>query len=83
MADEEHGDSHEQKVKQEGTVINLVVKDQQGNEVHFKVKMHTKLEKVGAQARASREHIVAPPATRSAGSTHAGFACGWSSAFVT
>ncbi|KAG2447318.1 hypothetical protein HYH02_007648 [Chlamydomonas schloesseri] len=40
MADEEA------KVKTEGNVINLVVKDQTGNEVHFKVKMKTRLEKV-------------------------------------
>ncbi|KAG2434201.1 hypothetical protein HXX76_007927 [Chlamydomonas incerta] len=40
MADEEN------KVKTEGNVINLVVKDQTGNEVHFKVKMKTRLEKV-------------------------------------
>ncbi|PNW72396.1 hypothetical protein CHLRE_16g675749v5 [Chlamydomonas reinhardtii] len=34
------------KVKSEGAVINLVVKDQQGTEVHFKVKTKTRLEKV-------------------------------------
>ncbi|GLC48186.1 hypothetical protein PLESTB_000068600 [Pleodorina starrii] len=43
-------DGGDQKFKQEGNaqgnVINLVVKDQTGNEVHFKVKMKTKLEKV-------------------------------------
>ena len=60
MADEEQGDSHEAKaVKQEGQIINLVVKDQSGNEVHFKVKGHTKLEKVRHTARGgggSRPH---------------------------
>jgi hypothetical protein len=34
--------------KQEGQVITLLVKDQLGGEVHFRVKTHTKLEKVGA-----------------------------------
>jgi hypothetical protein len=34
--------------KQEGQIISLIVKDQFGGEVHFKVKSHTKLEKVGA-----------------------------------
>lgn len=39
-------DQAETKPKVEGQVINLVVKDQSGTEVHFKVKSHTKLEKV-------------------------------------
>ncbi|KAL6760239.1 small ubiquitin-like modifier 1 [Haematococcus lacustris] len=32
--------------KQESAVINIIVKDQGGNEVHFKIKPHTKFEKV-------------------------------------
>lgn len=36
----------QQPPKQEGQIINLIVKDQLGSEVHFKVKTHTKLEKV-------------------------------------
>eukprot|EP00201_Polytomella_parva_P010343 CAMPEP_0175055840 /NCGR_PEP_ID=MMETSP0052_2-20121109/10314_1 /TAXON_ID=51329 ORGANISM="Polytomella parva, Strain SAG 63-3" /NCGR_SAMPLE_ID=MMETSP0052_2 /ASSEMBLY_ACC=CAM_ASM_000194 /LENGTH=94 /DNA_ID=CAMNT_0016320751 /DNA_START=29 /DNA_END=313 /DNA_ORIENTATION=+ len=43
MADE--GDN-ENKIKAEGNVIMLVVKDQSGADIHFKVKNHTKLEKV-------------------------------------
>lgn len=38
----------ESKPKVEGEVINIVVKDQSGNEVHFKIKTTTKLEKVRA-----------------------------------
>jgi hypothetical protein len=45
MADEATGETKPQP-KQEGAIINLVVKDQTGAEVHFKVKNHTKLEKV-------------------------------------
>lgn len=47
MADQEG--AGETRPKQEGQVINLIVKDQLGGEVHFKVKSHTKLEKVGNQ----------------------------------
>lgn len=47
MADEASGEN-KPVPKQEGQVINLIVKDQMGGEVHFKVKSHTKLEKVGA-----------------------------------
>jgi hypothetical protein len=48
MADQEGAAEHKPaQPKQEGTVINLIVKDQMGSEVHFKVKTHTKLEKVG------------------------------------
>lgn len=36
----------ESKPKLEGEAINIVVKDQSGNEVHFKIKTSTKLEKV-------------------------------------
>ncbi|KXZ55767.1 hypothetical protein GPECTOR_2g1317 [Gonium pectorale] len=43
---EEARGENDVKLKQEGNVINLVVKDQTGNEVHFKVKMKTRLEKV-------------------------------------
>ncbi|KAL6760238.1 ubiquitin-related domain-containing protein [Haematococcus lacustris] len=32
--------------KQESAAINIVVRDQAGNEVHFKIKTHTKFEKV-------------------------------------
>ena len=45
MADEATGETKPQP-KQEGTIINIMVKDQTGAEVHFKVKNHTKLEKV-------------------------------------
>ncbi|KAI8470055.1 MAG: small ubiquitin-like modifier 1 [Monoraphidium minutum] len=45
MADDTTGETKPQP-KQEGAVINLVVKDQTAAEVHFKVKTHTKLEKV-------------------------------------
>ncbi|GBG00158.1 hypothetical protein Rsub_12977 [Raphidocelis subcapitata] len=45
MADGETGET-KPLPKQEGGVINLIVKDQTGAEVHFKVKSHTKLEKV-------------------------------------
>ncbi|BDA49133.1 probable small ubiquitin-related modifier 1 [Coccomyxa sp. Obi] len=39
--------SAETKPKVEGgNVINLVVKDQAGTEVHFKVKSHTKFQKI-------------------------------------
>lgn len=44
MADEET--YAETKPKVEGEVINLIVKDGNGTEVHFKVKPHTKFEKV-------------------------------------
>jgi D-lyxose ketol-isomerase len=46
MADQEASGENKPQPKQEGQVINLIVKDQQGSEVHFKVKSHTKLEKV-------------------------------------
>lgn len=46
MADQEASGENKPPTKQEGTVINLIVKDQQASEVHFKVKTHTKLEKV-------------------------------------
>ena len=46
MADQEASGENKPQPKQEGTIINLIVKDQQGSEVHFKVKSHTKLEKV-------------------------------------
>lgn len=36
MADETTGE-HQPQPKQEGAIINLVVKDQTGAEVHFKV----------------------------------------------
>lgn len=45
MADEASGENRPVP-KQEGQIINLIVKDQMGAEVHFKVKSHTKLEKV-------------------------------------
>ncbi|KAF8061353.1 SUMO3 [Scenedesmus sp. PABB004] len=45
MAEEASGEN-KPAPKVEGTIINLIVKDQQGSEVHFKVKTHTKLEKV-------------------------------------
>lgn len=45
MADQE-ASGENKPPKQEGTIINLIVRDQQGSEVHFKVKTHTKLEKV-------------------------------------
>jgi hypothetical protein len=38
----------ESKPKVEGEAINIVVKDQSGNEVHFKIKTSTKLEKARA-----------------------------------
>lgn len=44
MDNQENSGEHKPKV--EGKVINLIVKDQGGTEVHFKVKTHTKLEKV-------------------------------------
>lgn len=47
MADEATGENRPQP-KQEANIINLVCKDQTGTEVHFKVKLHTKLEKVFA-----------------------------------
>jgi small ubiquitin-related modifier len=47
MADQEASGENKPLPKQEGQVINLIVKDQMGSEVHFKVKSHTKLEKVG------------------------------------
>lgn len=47
MADQEASGENKPQPKQEGQVINLIVKDQMGAEVHFKVKSHTKLEKVG------------------------------------
>lgn len=47
MADQEgSAENKPAQPKQEGQVINLIVKDQLGSEVHFKVKTHTKLEKV-------------------------------------
>ncbi|EFJ46058.1 hypothetical protein VOLCADRAFT_105703 [Volvox carteri f. nagariensis] len=51
MAEQIGENEHQKKppFKEEGNpanVINLVVKDQTGNEVHFKVKMKTKLDKV-------------------------------------
>lgn len=46
MADQEASGENKPQPKQEGQVINLIVKDQMGAEVHFKVKSHTKLEKV-------------------------------------
>ncbi|PNW72397.1 hypothetical protein CHLRE_16g675861v5 [Chlamydomonas reinhardtii] len=42
----EGGADNQAEIKTEGGIINLVVKDQEGSEVHFKVKMKTKLEKV-------------------------------------
>jgi hypothetical protein len=47
MADEAFGESKPQP-KQEGKIINLIIKDQLGGEVHFKIKSHTKFEKVGS-----------------------------------
>lgn len=47
MADQEASGENKPQPKQEGQIINLIVKDQMGAEVHFKVKSHTKLEKVG------------------------------------
>lgn len=55
MADQEASGENKPQPKQEGTVINLIVKDQQGSEVHFKVKTHTKLEKVPCGAAAARQ----------------------------
>lgn len=55
MADETTGET-KPVPKQEGSVINLIVKDQSGAEVHFKVKTHTKLEKVRPM------HLVVPAA---------------------
>lgn len=49
MEQEASGENKPQP-KQEGQIINLIVKDQMGSEVHFKVKSHTKLEKVRAWA---------------------------------
>lgn len=47
MADQEgSAENKPAQPKQEGQIINLVVKDQMGSEVHFKVKTHTKLSKV-------------------------------------
>lgn len=46
MADQEASGENKPQPKQEGQIINLIVKDQLGSEVHFKVKSHTKLEKV-------------------------------------
>jgi hypothetical protein len=46
MADEASGESKPQP-KQEGKVINVIIKDQMDGEVHFKIKNHTKFEKVG------------------------------------
>lgn len=46
MADEASGESKPQP-KQEGKIINLIIKDQLDGEVHFKIKSHTKFEKVG------------------------------------
>ncbi|KAG2494930.1 hypothetical protein HYH03_006865 [Edaphochlamys debaryana] len=43
---EETGNNDPVKKEGQGQVISLVVKDQTGNEVHFKVKMKTRLEKV-------------------------------------
>ncbi|PNH08074.1 Ubiquitin-like protein pmt3/smt3 [Tetrabaena socialis] len=43
---EQSGDNEPPKIKPEGAVLNLVVKDQNGGEVHFKVKSKTRLEKV-------------------------------------
>jgi hypothetical protein len=47
MADAQQTDTKPPAPKQEGTVISLIVKDQSNSEVHFKVKSHTRLEKVG------------------------------------
>jgi hypothetical protein len=46
--DQEASGENKPQPKQEGQIINLIVKDQMGSEVHFKVKSHTKLEKVRA-----------------------------------
>lgn len=43
MADETSGET---KPKVEGQALQLVVKDQNGTEVHFRVKTHTKFEKI-------------------------------------
>ena len=48
------GENKPVQPKPEGQVINLVVKDQLGTEVHFKVKSHTKLEKVSEAATDSQ-----------------------------
>lgn len=55
MADQEASGENKPQPKQEGQVINLIVKDQMGAEVHFKVKSHTKLEKVGGLVWAAAE----------------------------
>ena len=53
MADEATGETQPEP-KQENTVIEIVVKDQNATEVHFKVKPHTKLEKVCRLCRRGR-----------------------------
>mmetsp|Transcript_8703 Transcript_8703/g.15052 ORF Transcript_8703/g.15052 Transcript_8703/m.15052 type:complete len:97 (-) Transcript_8703:20-310(-) len=40
------GDTAAETVKSEAQPINVVVKDQTGGEVHFKIKTSTKMEKV-------------------------------------
>jgi small ubiquitin-related modifier len=45
MADDTTGET-KPVPKQEGSIINLIVQDQAGAQVHFKVKTHTRLEKV-------------------------------------
>lgn len=63
MADQEASGENKPQPKQEGQVINLIVKDQMGAEVHFKVKSHTKLEKVcSAQCPAWQKRLPAGPA---------------------
>lgn len=51
MADGEAFGETKPEPKQEGGVIEIIVKDQNGTEVHFKVKPHTRLEKVGGVRR--------------------------------
>lgn len=55
MADENTAENRPPKTEP-SDVINLVVKDQAGGEVHFKVKLHTKLEKV-MQAYVTKKSI--------------------------
>lgn len=60
MADQEASGENKPVPKQEGTIINLIVKDQQGSEVHFKVKTHTKLEKVSSLAQLFADFSATP-----------------------
>lgn len=50
MPDNEGQAETEPKVEK-GEPINVIVKDQSGNELHFKVRKSTKFEKVGMEKR--------------------------------